>query len=47
MITMSETLNIDTEDVYEAPMLVQAGDFTDLTQGDRTFIAEGPYSGLV
>jgi hypothetical protein len=30
---MNETLNIETEDTYEAPMLMEAGDFTDLTQG--------------
>jgi len=30
---MSETLNIDTEDVYEAPLLAEAGHFGDLTQG--------------
>ncbi|MDJ1134488.1 lasso RiPP family leader peptide-containing protein [Streptomyces iconiensis] len=30
---MSETLNIETADVYEAPLLAEAGDFADLTQG--------------
>ncbi|WP_181923967.1 lasso RiPP family leader peptide-containing protein [Streptomyces inhibens] len=30
---MIETLNIETDDVYEAPVLVEAGDFADLTQG--------------
>jgi hypothetical protein len=30
---MSELLNIGTEDLYEVPMLAEAGDFTDRTQG--------------
>lgn len=30
---MNEALNIETEDVYEAPMLSEAGDFADLTHG--------------
>jgi hypothetical protein len=30
---MSEPLNIDTEDVYEAPMLAEVGRFAALTQG--------------
>ncbi len=33
---MDQTLNIKTEDVYEAPMLSEAGDFAGLTQGEGT-----------
>lgn len=38
---MSETLNIETEDVYEAPMLAEAGNFADLTQGAHRRNPEG------
>jgi hypothetical protein len=38
---MSELLNIGTEDVYEVPMLAEAGDFTDRTQGYDTYMPEG------
>ncbi|MEU9624597.1 MULTISPECIES: lasso RiPP family leader peptide-containing protein [unclassified Streptomyces] len=31
---MSETLNIEPADVYEAPLLAEVGDFADLTQGN-------------
>lgn len=37
---MSEMLNIETEDVYEAPMLGKAGDFADFTQGEGDGIPE-------
>ncbi len=30
---MVETLNIEPSDVYEAPLLVEVGDFTELTRG--------------
>ncbi|MFD7713178.1 lasso RiPP family leader peptide-containing protein [Streptomyces sp. NPDC059785] len=30
---MNETLNIEPADVYETPLLDEAGEFTDLTQG--------------
>ncbi|MFB6533094.1 lasso RiPP family leader peptide-containing protein [Streptomyces noursei] len=30
---MSEALHIEPADVYEPPLLAEAGDFTDLTQG--------------
>ncbi|MFB8034008.1 lasso RiPP family leader peptide-containing protein [Streptomyces sp. NPDC056004] len=33
VLTLSETLNIETDDVYEAPLLAEVGDFADLTQG--------------
>ncbi|MEU4848267.1 lasso RiPP family leader peptide-containing protein [Streptomyces gilvosporeus] len=32
---MIETLNIETADVYQAPLLVEAGDFADVTQGGQ------------
>jgi hypothetical protein len=38
---MSETLNIEIEDVYEAPMLAEAGDFAHLTQGVGSRDMEG------
>ncbi|MEU4848006.1 lasso RiPP family leader peptide-containing protein [Streptomyces gilvosporeus] len=31
---MSETLNIETADVYESPLLVEVGHFADLTLGN-------------
>ncbi|WP_405716681.1 MULTISPECIES: lasso RiPP family leader peptide-containing protein [unclassified Streptomyces] len=31
---MNETLNIETADVYETPLLVEVGSFADLTQGN-------------
>ncbi|MFH8985933.1 lasso RiPP family leader peptide-containing protein [Streptomyces varsoviensis] len=30
---MSETLHIESADVYETPVLVEAGDFAELTRG--------------
>ncbi|MEV0265136.1 lasso RiPP family leader peptide-containing protein [Streptomyces sp. NPDC050617] len=30
---MSGTLHIETADVYETPLLAEAGDFAELTQG--------------
>ncbi|MFH8985932.1 lasso RiPP family leader peptide-containing protein [Streptomyces varsoviensis] len=30
---MSETLHIESADVYETPVLAEAGDFAELTQG--------------
>ncbi|MGB6163377.1 MAG: lasso RiPP family leader peptide-containing protein [Pseudonocardiaceae bacterium] len=41
---MSEALNIETEDVYEAPMVTEAGNFTELTQGTGRPFVEGPNS---
>jgi hypothetical protein len=38
----NETLNIETEDVYETPMLAEVGDFADITQGNTY----GPYEGF-
>ncbi|MEU7044157.1 lasso RiPP family leader peptide-containing protein [Streptomyces varsoviensis] len=38
---MSETLHIETADVYEPPVLAEAGDFADLTQGPGGGIPEG------
>ncbi|MFG3242846.1 MULTISPECIES: lasso RiPP family leader peptide-containing protein [unclassified Streptomyces] len=38
---MNETLNIETADVYEAPLLAEAGDFADLTQGGGNSYTEG------
>lgn len=43
-VTMSEALNIETEDVYEAPMVTEAGNFTELTQGTGRPFVEGPNS---
>ncbi len=37
---MDAMLNIETEDVYEAPMLAKAGDFAGLTQGEGDAIPE-------
>ncbi|MFF2812616.1 lasso RiPP family leader peptide-containing protein [Streptomyces sp. NPDC058000] len=31
---MIETVNIEPADVYETPLLVEVGDFADLTQGN-------------
>ncbi|MEU1629574.1 lasso RiPP family leader peptide-containing protein [Streptomyces sp. NPDC020096] len=38
---MSETLAIETTDVYEPPLLVEAGDYTELTQGTGGITPEG------
>lgn len=38
---MNQTLNIETEDVYEAPILAEAGDFAHSTQGEHQEDAEG------
>lgn len=38
---MDQTLNIETEDVYEAPMLAEAGNFTHSTQGVGEAYSEG------
>ncbi|MGH3831856.1 MAG: lasso RiPP family leader peptide-containing protein [Pseudonocardiaceae bacterium] len=38
---MNETLNIETEDVYEAPILAEAGNFANLTQGGGNKSSEG------
>lgn len=37
---MNAMRNIETEDVYVAPMLAEAGDFADLTQGEGDGIPE-------
>lgn len=34
VLTLSETLNIETADVYESPLLVEVGHFADLTLGN-------------
>lgn len=39
---MSETLSIETEDVYGAPLLAEAGDFAD-PQGEGVEISEGTH----
>lgn len=44
VLIMSETLRIESDDVYEAPLLAEAGDFTDLTQGALGSRPEGPGS---
>ncbi|MFH8985931.1 lasso RiPP family leader peptide-containing protein [Streptomyces varsoviensis] len=38
---MSETLHIETADVYEPPVLAEAGDFAELTQGRGIRFPEG------
>ncbi|MFE7114040.1 lasso RiPP family leader peptide-containing protein [Streptomyces sp. NPDC057654] len=38
---MSETLHIETADVYETPVLAEAGDFAELTQGPGGDVPEG------
>ncbi|MCH6159225.1 lasso RiPP family leader peptide-containing protein [Streptomyces marispadix] len=38
----SQTLNIEPAEVYEAPLMVEAGDFADLTQGRIGTWPEGP-----
>lgn len=36
---MSETLkSIETEDVYEAPLLAEAGEYAEMTQGNSGFV---------
>ncbi|MDJ1130564.1 lasso RiPP family leader peptide-containing protein [Streptomyces iconiensis] len=35
------TLNIEPDDVYETPLLAEAGDFTEHTQGANGWVAEG------
>ncbi len=38
---MSETLHIESADVYETPLLAEAGDFAELTQGRGYLFPEG------
>ncbi|MDJ1130566.1 lasso RiPP family leader peptide-containing protein [Streptomyces iconiensis] len=35
------TLNIEPDEVYEAPLMAEAGDFAELTQGGGIFYPEG------
>ncbi|MFE6922953.1 lasso RiPP family leader peptide-containing protein [Nocardia sp. NPDC057663] len=43
---MNETLNIEPAEVYEIPLLAEAGDFADLTQGGVRGATEGEHSYL-
>ncbi|MFD7711043.1 lasso RiPP family leader peptide-containing protein [Streptomyces sp. NPDC059785] len=38
---MNETLTVETDDVYEPPLLVEAGDYAQLTQGLQGEAPEG------
>ncbi|WP_371628253.1 lasso RiPP family leader peptide-containing protein [Streptomyces sp. NBC_00341] len=38
---MINALEFEAEDVYEAPLLAEVGDFANLTQGGGSFYPEG------
>ncbi|GAA1912790.1 lasso RiPP family leader peptide-containing protein [Streptantibioticus ferralitis] len=44
---MSETLATESADVYEPPMLAEAGDYTELTQGVEGITPEGYHAHWV
>ncbi|WP_107082051.1 lasso RiPP family leader peptide-containing protein [Streptomyces caatingaensis] len=40
---MSDPMAVEALDVYEPPLLAEAGDYTELTQGFGYFACEGEY----